>query len=158
MKKLSDKEYKKLGGELHFINPLFGEMWKSYERMVFDPEIETSGLTIHNNNFQIVANPRFWKKCNTYKKWFVICHEMCHVMFGHWLINDKLDAEWANIAQDIQINEFLIHHYPIFRQHITKSKNCATIEYVFKHKANVVEKFRDYKYYYGLIMKCLPAK
>lgn len=136
------------------ISPLFKEMWKRFEPMVFDRDAENVELEIHNNNFRIVANPNFWKKCSHKKRLFVLCHEMCHVMFGHWLINPSVDREWCNIAQDIQINEFLMSNYfPDIRD-----DDFATIKLVFKDKADCVESNMNYIYYYDLIMKCLPVK
>jgi hypothetical protein len=111
MKKLGKKENQWLSMNLDIINPMYGEMWRRFEPMTFDEDAESIELEIHNNNFRLVANPYVWKKYNRTKKLFVICHEMCHVSFGHWLINPKLDREWCNIAQDIQVNEFLTRWY-----------------------------------------------
>lgn len=153
MKKLSNKDSGWLEFRLVHINPLFGEMWKRFEPMALDEEAETAQLEIHKDNFRIVANPKFWKERSEVEQLFIICHEMCHVMFGHWLINPKLKQEWVNIAQDIQVNEYLLREY--FNKKNLKYKDFVTIEYVFKHKAHVVEKNRDYMYYYKLLMECL---
>lgn len=148
--KLSKVNSKHIEFKLGELSPLFKEMWKRFEPMVFDKEAENVELAIHNNNFRIVANPNFWKKCGQRKRLFVICHEMCHVMFGHWLINPNMDREWCNIAQDIQINEFLMTNY----FHDMQDEDFATIKMVFKHKSDIVNKGEDFKYYYELLMKC----
>ncbi len=153
MRKISKRDHGWLGLLLHSVNPMFREMWKRFEWMVLDDSTETVELEIHANNFRIVANPKYWKKCNDYKRAFIICHEMCHVMFGHWIIKPELDRDWANIAQDIEVNEFLLKHY--FAKQSIKGDEFATIASVFKHKSSVVEKNRDYMYYYGLMMQCL---
>ena len=75
---------------------------------------------------------------------------MCHVMFGHWLINPNLNREWANIAQDIVVNEYL---YTLF--YPVSSEDFATIKTVFKHKSDIVERRMDYMYYYNILMQCL---
>lgn len=150
MKKISNKDRNWVELKLGSINPLFQAMWRSFEPMVFDEDAESMELEIHNNNFRLVTNPNFWKTCTQNKKLFVICHEMCHVMFGHWLINPNLNREWANIAQDIVVNEYLstIFCYD-------PSNDFATIKTVFKHKSDVVERKMDYMYYYNLLMQCL---
>lgn len=151
MKKISKKEQEWLSFRLVQINPLFSAMWRSFEPMVFDNDAESAELEIENNNFRLVVNPKFWKKCGETKKLFVICHEMCHVMFGHWLINPKHNREWANIAQDIVVNEYLSSS---FDQKLI-GDDFATIKSVFKHKSDTVDRRLDYTYYYDLLMKCV---
>jgi len=152
MKKISKESYKWLGLRLRDINPMFAEMWYRFEPMIFSDEAESAELEIHNNNFRIVAHPKFWKTCSNYKRLFIICHEMCHVMFGHWLINPKLNRELCNIAQDIQVNEFLIKIY-FSKNQLTDDDFCS-IETVFKHKANKIKKNENYLYYYNILVKC----
>jgi len=155
MKKLGKKENQMLSMHLDIINPLFGEMWRKFEPMIFDEDAESVELEICNNNFRIVSNPYVWKKYNKAKKLFVICHEMCHVSFGHWLINPSLNREWCNIAQDIQVNEFLTKWY--FKD-VKLGKDFATVKTVFKHKSSVVRVDQDYTYYYNLLMQCLKPQ
>ncbi len=151
MKKISNKDNSRIIEKLEEINPLFAGMWKSFEPMTFDENAESAELEIINNNFRIVANPSFWKRSGETKKIFIICHEMCHVLFGHWLINSKLDREWSNIAQDIVVNEYLS---TIFNEKCI-GKDIANIKTVFKHKSDVVEVRFDYMYYYKLLIQCL---
>lgn len=151
MKKISKKEREWLSFRLVGINPLFQGMWNSFDSMVFDDDTESVELVIENNNFRIVANPKFWKRCGETKKLFLICHEMCHVMFGHWLINPKHDREWANIAQDIVVNEYLSK---MFDQKLI-GNDLANIKTVFKDKSAIIDRTMDYTYYYNLLIKCL---
>lgn len=153
MKKLSNKESGWIRFQLVHVNPLFGEMWKRFEPMVFDENAESAELEINENNFRIVANPKFWKSLSDVDRLFVICHEMCHVTFGHWLINPKLNREWCNIAQDIQVNEYLLREY--FGEDCLTYKEFVTVERVFKHKSKLVNKNQNYLYYYDLLMKCV---
>lgn len=152
MKKISKKDYGWFGFRLHCINPLFEEMWYRFEPMVYSNDAESAQLEIHKNNFRIVANPKFWKTRNEYNQLFIICHEMCHVMFGHWIIDEKRDMEWTNIAQDIQVNEFLLKKY--FCKNKIKDGDFCSIETIFKHKANKIKKNQNYLYYYNLLIKC----
>lgn len=153
MKKISAKEHEVIEEELRAINPLFADMWNKFERMVLDECTETAELEIHKSNFRIVANPEYWAECSQYKKLFVICHEMCHVMFGHWLIPEGVDREWSNVAQDIEVNEYLLKNF--FDEARLEDADLITIKSLFKHKENLVERDRGYKYYYGLIMQCV---
>lgn len=154
MKKLSKQKSEHIQIRLGWLNPIFEEMWIRFEPMVFDKDAESVELEIHNNNFRIVANPKVWNKWSGEKQLFVICHEMCHVMFGHWLIDPKLNREWCNIAQDIQVNEFLFK--TLGKNFITRElDDFATIETVFKDKWDLVKRNQDCKYYYNLLMKCL---
>mgnify|MGYP003338620132 CR=1 FL=1 len=132
---------------LDVINPVFGEMWRKFEPMVFDEDAESVELVIENNNFRLAAEPKFWKKCTQKRKLFIVCHEFCHVIFGHWLINEKLDRNWSNIAQDIQVNEFLIRWYFADQK---LGDDFATVKTVFKHKSAMVRTDQDYIYYYNL--------
>jgi hypothetical protein len=150
MKKISKKENEWLSERLDWLNPVFDGMWRTFEPMMFDKDAESVELEIYNNNFRIVANPTFWKKCDDTKKVFVICHEMCHVMFAHWLINPKHDREWANIAQDIVVNEYLSGMFDLEKI----GDDFVTIKGVFKHKSGSVKRRMDYTYYYKLLMQC----
>ena len=151
MKKISKKEYNTILIGVGSVNELFAGMWLSFEKMVFDDGVESVELEIHNNNFRLVANPDVWKSYSQEKKYFVICHEMCHVMFGHWLINPKHDSEWSNIAQDIVVNEYLSTMFDLSKF----GDDFATIKTVFKHKADMIESRMDYTYYYNILMQCL---
>jgi hypothetical protein len=62
-----------------------------------------------------------------------------------------MDREWCNIAQDIQVNQFLFKWY--FNEE-NIGKDMATVKTVFKHKAKMVYANKDYIYYYDLLMKC----
>lgn len=154
MKQISIVEYNRIRKSLSNIDPLFEQMWLTQDFLAFDIEEETAGLHIHNNKFRIVANPKFWKKCNEQKKLFVICHEFCHVIFGHWLIDPSLDHTWVNIAQDIQVNEYLMKHYN-FNEKILGGADYVSLKKVFRHKAHLVEPGRDFYYYYGFLIDCV---
>jgi predicted SprT family Zn-dependent metalloprotease len=154
MKKISIVEYNKIRKSLADIDPLFEQMWLTQDTLSFDKNEETAGLHIRNSKFHIVVNPKFWKGCNYHKRLFIICHEYCHVIFGHWLIDPSLDHTWANIAQDIQVNEYLMTNYN-FNEKLLRSKSYVTLKKVFQHKSHLLEKNKDFYYYYGFLMKCV---
>jgi hypothetical protein len=72
-------------------------------------------------------------------------------MFGHWLINPNQDREWANIAQDIVVNEYLSSYFDLSKL----GSDFATKKSVFKHKSDIVDDRMDYTYYYNLLIQCL---
>jgi len=156
MKKISAKERGWLRFLLLTVNPLFSEMWRRWDVMQLDANVETVQLeTIQTKdggtNFRIVANPEYWRKCSDYTKAFIVCHEMCHVLFGHFIVHPKLDKDWVNIAQDIEVNEYLTS------THFTKDPGVeiATVNSVFKHRASEIHSRKGYMYYYSLLMQCL---
>jgi hypothetical protein len=154
---ITEKEYNRILDRLErWTDKSFVLMWKNCGRMVFSDEYDIAALEIVDGVFRINVNPRYWKRITKYQKVFLICHEFLHVMLGHWLSpSSNLDMEWVNIAQDIQVNECILKTYPILVQHMKGRNNMPWIDTVFKHKAYLVEKDRDYLYYYGLLMKCL---
>lgn len=153
MKQISTVEYNRIRKSLARIDPLFEHMWLTQDFLTFDEEEETAGLHIQNNKFRIVVNPKFWKRCNKHNKLFVICHEYCHVIFGHWLIDPSLDHTWVNIAQDIQVNEYLMENYN-FNGKLLGSEDYVSLKKVFKNKAHLLERNKDFYYYYRVLMKC----
>jgi hypothetical protein len=154
MKTIGSKERGWIGLRLYAINHSFGMMWNRFEPMQFRDDVETVELEIHKNNFRIVANGEFWECCGETKRLFLICHEMCHVMFAHWLVPENVNREWWNVAQDIEVNEYLLKTF--FKdKHLKKDEDILTIKGVFRHKSGVVKKDRDHKYYYDLIMQCV---
>lgn len=151
---LSNAVKAKFQQRLTAINPIFGEMWKHGD-FIFSNEHDTAALEIFEGRFRISFNPRYWKKTNNHNKLFIICHEYLHVVLGHWLNKSKnVDAEWMNIAQDIQVNEMLNKLY-FGTCTIRNRKDQAWIDTVFKNMAHLVEKDRDARYYYELIIHCL---
>lgn len=145
---ITDRTFKSLSNDLDDIDPLFAEMWETQPRPTFTDEVDTAALSFTRaKGHHLLINPRYWKKANRKQKLFIICHEYCHLIFGHWLV----EGEWENIAQDIQVNELLIRTYCL-----TPPKEACTLEMVFKEKSYKVERRREYQYYLDLILRCLP--
>ncbi len=156
--KLSKKIEEDFYQELKKINPIFGAMWIR-GGLNFSDEYDTAALEIADGKFRISFNPRYWKRIKQHNKLFIICHEYLHVVLGHWLNPpEKMDGEWLNIAQDIQVNEMLVRDFGFYRLNIKNWKDQAWVDTVFKEKAHLVSCDGDEKYYYNLIMQCLPKK
>lgn len=156
--KLSNAVGEKFYNQLKATNPIFGAMWKR-GGLVFSKEYDTAALEIHDGKFRISFNPTYWKKITHHNKLFIICHEYLHVVLGHWLNPvGKVDGEWMNIAQDIQVNEMLTKHFGFCRGNIKNWQDQAWIETVFKDKAHLVKEEEDAEYYYKLIVQCLAPE
>ena len=150
---------KKINKALTEINPIFGVMWRR-GGLAFSYEFDTAALEITDGKFKVLFNPKYWKRINWTTKLFIICHEYLHVVLGHWLDspNPKIDFEWNNIAQDIQVNEMLVNEFGFYRTSIHNWKQKCWVDIVFREKANLVKTDGDSEYYYNLIMQCLPKE
>ena len=149
---ISEVSFKRIYKYLQKISPIFSEMWRVQGRMVLtdDDEVDTAILMITKGNFGIKFNQGLWKRSTIYSRVYVICHEYTHVLLGHW-IDPGINDEWLNVAQDIQVNEYLKKHFSFY----PTSNDAATVDVVFREKAHKVKKDGDYRYYYDLIQKCL---
>lgn len=157
-KRISDKEFDRIYNRLVlWTNQTIADMWKYNGRMVFSDESETASLEVDpiHEQFRINANPRYWKRLSKFQKIFVICHELLHLSFSHWLVPKKVDREWANIAQDIQVNEYIQKNFPTLLCKHKDREDEAWIASVFKDKAHLIKKDEGYRYYYDLLVKCL---
>ena len=122
--------------------------------MIYSDRFSTAWLEYYAGAFRIAVNPKFWKKLDYRQKTFIICHEFLHLILGHWNVPGRYEKEWLNIAQDLQVNEYLESHYPELSLGINFDGH-ATIKSVFKHHSNLVETGKNYLYYYDVLMRCL---
>jgi hypothetical protein len=76
-------------------------------------------------------------------------------MFGHAHVPEHLDKEWANIAQDIQVNEYIHAHYPALTFKMRGRTSHAWVDTVFKKYSNGITRDENYTYYYDLMQRCL---
>lgn len=155
VKQITQREHTAIALNLErYASKLFADMWKVHGPMVFSDEFDTAALELENGQFRVNANPKFWKRCSEQRRVFIICHEFLHLIFGHWAMCNGFETEWLNIAQDIQVNEYIRKNYPGMADGFSDDSD-ASISSVFKDKASLVEPDRDYKYYYDLLMQCL---
>ena len=153
---LSKSVSEKIQAELDRINPIFGVMWKHGD-FKFSDEYDTAALEVVDGKFVVTFNPKYWKKLNKYNRTFIICHEYLHIILGHWLQskNKNIDAEWENIAQDIQVNEMLTRTFGFCRDNIKNWKEQCWIDVVFKNHAHLIQVGQSSSYYYKLIIECV---
>ena len=84
---------------------------------VYTNHIETAAVSniVYNGVSHIVylINPDFFFSLTLEEQTFIVAHESLHVYFNHLKIvkEEKLNANIANIAADVVINETLVRHY-----------------------------------------------
>jgi len=155
--RISKKEFNVIAACLaKWTNPILVDVWHLYGGLVFSHAYERAALEIVDNKVRINVNPKCWKRWSKYKKTFIVAHELLHGIFCHWLIPDDVDREWTNIAQDIQVNEYINSHWPALTLGLSKSEELhATVENVFKNYSGGIPRDKNYPYYYELMQRCL---
>ena len=109
----------------------------------------TAWVRLDGTTIALEVNPWFWEELNDKQKLGVLKHELLHVCFGHLTetferLNSE-DAEMANIAMDITVN-----------QHIDKTwliKGACTLEWFNKMYNLNMKPFQSCIYYYDILKK-----
>jgi predicted metal-dependent peptidase len=102
----------KIGKQLMFSEPFYGMFLSTLNKTV-RKDIDTAGVSKNGVNYQLAVNEEFWNSLNTDKKKIgLLKHELLHICFGHLTFkNDFPDHELANVAMDIEINQYLTSDY-----------------------------------------------
>jgi predicted metal-dependent peptidase len=116
-------------------------------------EIPTLGVTQNPKTGRIlmIYNPEFAGSLSTSELRSVVMHEMYHIIFNHLksLISDlKLDPKTANIAMDLEINQYLTG----------LPKGCLSFDLVKKELDLTLNPDRSWKHYYREIRKAQKQK
>lgn len=156
-KLLSKRTTNRIREDLSCINVIFSGMWRSQDPMVITDYYDTTVLEINDGKYRINFNRKLWSRLSHNQRLFVICHEYMHIIFGHCLVPAINDC-WLNIAQDIEVNEYLMKNFHIFTLSENIPSDTPTISMTWREKAHKVDVDRDYVYYYNLIKKCLGRK
>jgi len=70
--------------------------------------LPTACVALNGINYQLIINPEFWVAQTDKVKIGVLKHELLHMAFNHLTIFNKyLNKEIANIAMDIEINQYI---------------------------------------------------
>jgi predicted metal-dependent peptidase len=151
------REFLKLRNSLEYHHALFYELC-CMGAPIFSHEIPTSGVQFHPKYGGYLAfmwNPDFWDECDDYKKVFVTCHEILHVMLSHGKRMDHTPgiAHLSNMAADIVINHLLVDFFGFDREQIEGSEDLCWIDTVFKDNKEEIEETREYEYYFQEIKK-----
>jgi predicted metal-dependent peptidase len=71
-------------------------------------KIETAGVGLIGINYNLYLNPDFWASLNHETRQGLLKHELLHIGFFHLTDFPTLtDHEVANIAQDLEINQYI---------------------------------------------------
>lgn len=102
----------KIGKQLMFSEPFYG-IFLSTLNKVIRKDVPTAGVCKNGVNYQLAVNEEFWNSLNSDKKKIgLFKHELLHICFGHLTFKDDFpDHELANVAMDIEINQYLTPDY-----------------------------------------------
>ena len=90
---------------LMFSNMFYGLVLLNLQKEWSD-KVPTAGVGLNGINYKLYINPEFWKTLNKDQKIGLITHELMHIVFFHLTDYKHLkDADLANIAMDIEINQ-----------------------------------------------------
>jgi len=151
------EEFNEISRDLDKFHSVFYQIWEmGYPRLTFDIPTAAVCFDKKGRRVEFLFNPLFWKKCDTYTKEFIICHECLHVILNHGIrIKDlkgvKFWGEVANYALDIVINHMLIDKFNFDRYSINDQEKYCWIDTVFGKDHGRVEKNRAFEYYFGLL-------
>ncbi len=77
-------------------------------------EADSSILTACTNGAKICYNPKFFKSLESQERYFVLMHEILHVLLLHCRRGEKRDPKIWNTACDIVVNQMLTNmHYEL---------------------------------------------
>jgi predicted metal-dependent peptidase len=102
----------KIGKQLMFSEPFYGVFLSTLNKVI-RKDVPTAGVCKNGVNYQLAVNEEFWNSLNTDKKKIgLFKHELLHICFGHLTFKDDFpDHELANVAMDIEINQYLTPDY-----------------------------------------------
>ena len=119
------------------------------------PRMPTAAVAFSKKDgagLKFLINPDYWAKLNSHDKAFVIAHEVMHVYLDHGRRSLDLDANTANIAQDVVINHYLVDHFGFDRSQLTFGETYCWRDTVFPGR-NDIEPDRCFEYYYDEIQQ-----
>lgn len=122
--------------------------------------VETAavGYNSAESKINFLINPDFFYNLGENEQLFIVCHEASHVIFNHIERTFKygLDPYISNIAQDIVINEMLVHEFGFLRSSLSFSKELCFIDTVFQNKhikSDGIVYGKSFEFYYEKLLK-----
>lgn len=93
--------------ELMFEEPFYGLFLLSLNKL-FNDKIKTACVGVSGINYYLKISPTFWHSLSPLHKKGLLKHELMHMAFFHLTDYKHLrDKELANIAMDIEINQYI---------------------------------------------------
>ena len=107
MKFTKQESLAKASKELMLKEPFYGLFLIGLNKL-WSKRVPTAGVSKHNINFQLAINEEFWESLSPEHHIGLLKHELLHIAFFHLTIhNDFGDKKLANIAMDLEINQYI---------------------------------------------------
>ena len=101
----------KASKELMLKEPFYGLFLIGLNKL-WSKRVPTAGVCKHNINFQLAINEEFWESLSPEHHIGLLKHELLHIAFFHLTIHtDFKDKNLANIAMDLEINQYIDAQY-----------------------------------------------
>ena len=111
MKFTKQESLAKASKELMLKEPFYGLFLIGLNKL-WSKRVPTAGVSKHNINFQLAINEEFWESLSPEHHIGLLKHELLHIAFFHLTIhNDFGDKKLANIAMDLEINQYIDSMY-----------------------------------------------
>jgi len=102
-----DEQLAKAVKTLMLKDPFYGLLLMSLERQ-WDKRVPTACVGIKGINYFLKIGPDFWDELDLDKRLGILKHELLHIGMFHLVNYDHLkDKEKANIAMDLEINQYI---------------------------------------------------
>lgn len=153
---LTRDELLEIASSLEDYHSIFYQFW-SMSSVYFTDEIPTAAVSFANSRPDMLINPDFWESLNKRERLFVVGHECLHVILDHGSRNgrDKFpNATHAqiNVAQDIPINEMIVH-FGFDRSDLREWKKYCWIETCFPDRHPIIKRNETFLYYLEELLK-----
>ena len=79
---------------------------------IWSKKVPTAGVGLNGINYQLYINEDFWTPLTENQRFGLLKHELLHIGFFHLTdFEHQTDRELSNIAQDIEINQYIDADY-----------------------------------------------
>ena len=111
MKFTKQESLAKASKELMLKEPFYGLFLIGLNKL-WGNRVPTAGVCKHNINYQLIINEEFWESLSPEHHIGLLKHELLHIAFFHLTIHDDFkDKKLANIAMDLEINQYIDSMY-----------------------------------------------
>jgi len=104
-------EISKTGKDLMLKQPFYGMYMLLLDKKV-SKKVPTAGVSKQGINYKLDVNEEFWSNLEPNHRIGLLHHELLHIVFFHLLRHDEFENQMiANIAMDLEINQFIDKQY-----------------------------------------------
>ena len=101
----------KASKELMLKEPFYGFFLIMLNK-VWTSRVPTAGVSKNGINYQLAINEEFWNSLSDNYKVGILKHELLHIAYFHLSMYFNFpDRKWANIAMDMEINQYIDKGY-----------------------------------------------